>query len=61
MKSKFKTVFNNFLVEMSLPRGFSSFDVMSVEDFLDLLNEVGIPAVDYPPEDLDDEVEIFSK
>lgn len=34
---------------------------LSVEDFLDLLNEVGIPAVDYPPEDLDDEVEIFSK
>jgi predicted HTH domain antitoxin len=23
---------------------------LSVEDFLDLLNEVGIPAVEYPPQ-----------
>ncbi|MCY4077635.1 MAG: UPF0175 family protein [Acidobacteria bacterium] len=29
----------------------------SPEDFIALLGEAGIPAVDYPPEDLDDEVE----
>jgi len=30
---------------------------LSIEDFLDLLGEYGIPAVDYPPEDLEDELE----
>ena len=28
----------------------------SVEEFLDLLGEFGIPAVDYPPQDLDKEL-----
>jgi len=31
---------------------------LSIEDFLDLLGEFGIPAVDYPPEDLDEELEV---
>lgn len=31
--------------------------VLSIEDFLDLLGEFGIPAVDYSPEDLDEELE----
>ena len=31
--------------------------ILSIEDFLDLLSEFGIPAVDYPPEDLDKELE----
>ena len=30
---------------------------LSLEDFIELLGEVGISAVDYPPEDLDEEVE----
>ena len=30
---------------------------VSVEEFLDLLNEFEIPAVDYSPQDLDEELE----
>jgi predicted HTH domain antitoxin len=30
---------------------------LSIEDFLDLIAEFGIPAVDYPPEDLEEELE----
>jgi prevent-host-death family protein len=30
---------------------------LSIDDFLDLLSEFEIPAVDYPPEDLDEELE----
>ena len=51
-------LFEKSLVTLSQAAKISA---LSVEDFLDLLNEVGIPAVDYPPEELDDEVEIFSK
>jgi prevent-host-death family protein len=51
-------LFEKSLVTLSQAARMSS---LSVEDFLDLLSEVGIPAVDYPPEELDDEVEIFSK
>jgi prevent-host-death family protein len=32
--------------------------ILSIEEFLDLLDEFGIAAVDYPPEDLDEELEI---
>jgi len=32
--------------------------ILSIEEFLDLLDEFGIAAVDYPPEDLDEESEI---
>lgn len=31
---------------------------LSVEGFLELLGEMGVPAVDYPPEELEQEVEI---
>lgn len=31
---------------------------MSPEEFIALLGEAGIPAVDYPPEDLEDEVPV---
>ena len=31
---------------------------MFPEEFIALLGEVGIPAVDYPPEDLEDEVPV---
>jgi len=31
--------------------------ILPVEDFLDLLGEFGIPAVDYPPKELDEELE----
>ena len=30
------------------------------EEFIDLLGAAGIPAVDYPPEELDDEVGVAS-
>jgi antitoxin (DNA-binding transcriptional repressor) of toxin-antitoxin stability system len=30
---------------------------LSLEEFIELLGEAGIPAVDYPPEELEDEVE----
>lgn len=30
---------------------------LSVEEFIELLGEVGIPAVDYPPDELTEEVE----
>ncbi|MBI9084566.1 MAG: type II toxin-antitoxin system prevent-host-death family antitoxin [Desulfobacterales bacterium] len=33
---------------------------VSFADFVDLLNEAGIPAVDYPPEDLDTEIQVIS-
>ena len=33
---------------------------LSIEDFLDLLGEFEIPAVDYPPEDLDRELGVGS-
>ena len=33
---------------------------MTVEEFLILLGEAGIPAVDYPPEELDDEIRVAS-
>jgi prevent-host-death family protein len=32
--------------------------ILSMEDFLDLLSEFEIPAVDYPPQDLDEELEV---
>lgn len=32
--------------------------ILSIEDFLDILGEFGISVVDYPPEDLDEELEI---
>ena len=32
----------------------------TVEEFVDLLGTAGIPAVDYPPEELDDEVGVAS-
>ncbi len=35
----------------------SRISVLSIENFLDLLREFGIPAVDYSPEDLDEELE----
>ena len=31
-----------------------------LEEFIALLGEAGIPAVDYPPEELDDEVQVAS-
>ena len=31
---------------------------MSPEDFIALLGEAGIPAVDYPPEELEDEAPV---
>ena len=31
---------------------------MTPEEFVVLLDDVGIPAVDYPPEELDDEVAV---
>ena len=31
-----------------------------LEEFIVLLGEAGIPAVDYPPEELDDEVQVAS-
>jgi len=35
MKSTFNEIYDAFLIEMSLPKGFTSFDVMSIDDFLD--------------------------
>ena len=35
MKSTFNEIYDAFLIEMSLPKGFTSFDVMSLDDFLD--------------------------
>ena len=35
----------------------SQLATLSLEEFIELLGEVGIPAVDYPPEELDEEVE----
>jgi prevent-host-death family protein len=31
---------------------------LSLEAFIELLGEVGVPAVDYPPEELDDELTV---
>ena len=33
---------------------------MTAEEFLILLGEAGVPAVDYPPEELDDEIRVAS-
>jgi predicted HTH domain antitoxin len=35
----------------------SQLAMLSLEEFIELLGEVGIPAVDYPPEELNEEVE----
>jgi len=35
MKSKFKQTYKDILLEMSLPKGFSSFDVMDLDEFID--------------------------
>ena len=55
-----KTTFaSEFLPEFVDCREFLNADLiaaLTVEDFLDLLGELGIPAVDYPPEDLDREL-----
>lgn len=32
---------------------------VTIAEFLDLLHDVGVPAVDYPPEELDDEVKVL--
>ena len=32
-----------------------------IADFIDLLKKSGIPAVDYPPEDVESEIEVISK
>ena len=33
---------------------------LGVEEFVDLLGKTGVPAVDYPPEELDDEISAAS-
>lgn len=33
---------------------------VAVEEFVDLLGKTGVPAVDYPPEELDDEINAAS-
>ena len=32
------------------------FAALSLEDFIELLGQTGIPVVDYPPEELDEDV-----
>ena len=34
---------------------------MSPEEFLGVLGRLGVPAVDYPPEELDDEIDAASR
>ena len=36
----------------------AKFAGLSIADFLDVLGAAGVPAVDYPPEELDEEIEI---
>ena len=38
----------------------ASLAAMAPEEFVVLLGAAGIPAVDYPPEELDDEVDVAS-
>ena len=64
--------FDKLLLELGVPRALAvrlfeedvltmsqaaKFAGLCIEDFLDVLGAAGVPAVDYPPEELDAEVE----